>query len=100
MALGLTHPLTVISTRNLPLGKERPERKTNNLIPICKPIVYKMWRRRRLTTLWALTACYKNSFTFYPSYYTHYMSGSLYPPRSDRLKYTVKFLNVCIRGAP
>ncbi|PNF19592.1 hypothetical protein B7P43_G17139 [Cryptotermes secundus] len=24
-----------------------------------------MWQPRRLTTLWALTACYRNSFTFY-----------------------------------
>jgi hypothetical protein len=24
-----------------------------------------MWESRRLTTLWAFTACYRNSFTFY-----------------------------------
>jgi hypothetical protein len=25
-----------------------------------------MWEPRRLTTLWAFTACYRDSFTFYP----------------------------------
>jgi hypothetical protein len=28
-------------------------------------IVYKMWEPRRLTTLWASTACYRDSFTFF-----------------------------------
>jgi hypothetical protein len=27
-------------------------------------LVYKMWEPRRLTTLWASTACYMDSFTF------------------------------------
>jgi hypothetical protein len=31
MALGSTLPLTEMSTRNLPGGKERPVRKANNL---------------------------------------------------------------------
>jgi hypothetical protein len=31
MALGLTQPLTEMSTRNLPGGKGRPERKADNL---------------------------------------------------------------------
>jgi hypothetical protein len=31
MALGSTQPLTEISTRNLPVGKGRPERKADNL---------------------------------------------------------------------
>jgi hypothetical protein len=34
------------------------------LTAICEPIVYKMWEPRRLITLWALTACYRDSFTF------------------------------------
>jgi hypothetical protein len=36
-------------------------------LPVCKVdhIVYKMWEPRRLTTLWAPTACYRNSFLFY-----------------------------------
>jgi hypothetical protein len=39
MALGLTQPLTEMSTRNLPGGKERPAHKANNLTAICEPIV-------------------------------------------------------------
>jgi hypothetical protein len=51
MALGSTHHLTEISTRNLPGGKRRPGRKADNLTVICEPIVYKMWEPRRLTIL-------------------------------------------------
>jgi hypothetical protein len=32
---------------------------------MCEPIVYKMWEPRRLTALWASTACYRDSFTFF-----------------------------------
>jgi hypothetical protein len=39
MALGSTQPLTEMSTRNLPGGKERPTRKADNLTAICEPIV-------------------------------------------------------------
>jgi hypothetical protein len=35
-----------------------------NLTAICEPIVKKMWDPRRLTTLWASTACYRDIFTF------------------------------------
>jgi hypothetical protein len=42
----------------------RQARKTDNLTAICEPIVYKMWEPRRLTTLWASTACYRDGFTF------------------------------------
>jgi hypothetical protein len=38
MALGSTQPLTEMSTRNLPGGKGRPERKADNLTAICEPI--------------------------------------------------------------
>jgi hypothetical protein len=38
-------------------------RKADNLIAICEPIAQKMWEPRRLTTLWATTACYRDSFT-------------------------------------
>jgi hypothetical protein len=41
MALGLTQPLTEMSTRNLPGGKERPTRKADKFNAICEPIVYK-----------------------------------------------------------
>jgi hypothetical protein len=62
MALGSTHPLTEMSTRNLPGGKGRPARKADNLTAICEPIVYKMWEPQRLTALWAFTACYRDSY--------------------------------------
>jgi hypothetical protein len=38
-ALGSTQPLTEMSTRNLPGGKERPARKADNLTAICEPTV-------------------------------------------------------------
>jgi hypothetical protein len=37
MALGSTHPLTEMSTRNLRRGKGRPARKADNLTAICEP---------------------------------------------------------------
>jgi hypothetical protein len=63
MALGLIQPVTEINTRNLPAGKGRPVRKAENLTAIYEPIVKKMWVPRRLTTLWAFTACHRDSFT-------------------------------------
>jgi hypothetical protein len=42
MALGSTQPLTEMSATNLPVGKERPERKSDNLAAICESTVYKM----------------------------------------------------------
>jgi hypothetical protein len=39
MALGSSQPLTEITTRNLPGGKGRPERKADNLTASCDPIV-------------------------------------------------------------
>jgi hypothetical protein len=64
MVLGSNKPLTEMSTRNLPGVKGRPAPKAD-LTAICEPIVYKMWGHRRLTTLWASTACYRDSFIFY-----------------------------------
>jgi hypothetical protein len=57
-----------MSTRNLPEGggvKGRPARKAGNLTAICEPIVQKMWEPRRLTSLRAFTACYRDSFFFF-----------------------------------
>jgi hypothetical protein len=62
MALESTQPRTEMSTRNLPGGKGQPARKADNLTAISEPTLYKM-EPRRLTTLWASTACYKDSFT-------------------------------------
>jgi hypothetical protein len=65
MALGSTQPLTEMSTRKRPRGKRLPAHKADNLTDICEPIVKEMWEPRRLTTLWASTACYRDNFTFY-----------------------------------
>jgi hypothetical protein len=65
MALGSTQPLTEMSARNLPLGKERPIRKADNLTAICEPIFYKRLEPRSLTTLWAFMVCYGGSFVFF-----------------------------------
>jgi hypothetical protein len=46
-ALGSTQSLTKMSTRNIPGGKGRPARKSDNLTAICEPIVYKMLEPRR-----------------------------------------------------
>jgi hypothetical protein len=87
MALGSTRPLTEMSTRKIPGGgKGWPARKADNLTAICEPIVYKIWEPRRLTTLWAFTACYRESSTFYvvqtdyganPAFYTMGTGGLL-----------------------
>jgi hypothetical protein len=37
MALLSTQPLREMSTRNLPGGKKRPARRTDNLAAICEP---------------------------------------------------------------
>jgi hypothetical protein len=74
MALGSTQPLTEMSTRNLHGDKGRSPRKADNLTAVCEQIVKKMWVPRRLTSLWASTGCYRNSFTF--SF--HYFRASLF----------------------
>jgi hypothetical protein len=51
--------------KNLPEGEGLPVRKADNLTAISEPIVYKMWKPLRLTTLWASTTCYRDSFTFF-----------------------------------
>jgi hypothetical protein len=63
MALGSTQPLTEMSTRNLPGGKGAPALKADNLTAMCKTIAWKLWKLRRLTTLCASTACYRDNFT-------------------------------------
>lgn len=42
-------------------GKARLEHKADYLTTACEPIVLKMREPRRITTLWALTACYRDS---------------------------------------
>jgi hypothetical protein len=64
MALGLTQSLTEINTRNLPGGGKvaRPALKADDLVDICELIFNKMWDPRRLISLWAFMACYRDSF--------------------------------------
>jgi hypothetical protein len=63
MAQGSTQALIEISTRNLPGSKGLPTGRTHNLTAIYVPTVQKMWEPRRLTTLWASKACYRDIFT-------------------------------------
>jgi hypothetical protein len=64
MALGSNQPLTEMSTRNLPGGKEWLASEADNLTAFCEPPVYKMREPRRVTNLWVSTACCRDSFTF------------------------------------
>jgi hypothetical protein len=57
-----TQPLTEMGTRNLPGVKGRPAPKADNVTPTCELTVLKMWEPRRLTTLWAFMACYRDIF--------------------------------------
>jgi hypothetical protein len=68
MTLGSTQILNEITTRNLPGGKGLPARKAD-LTAICEPTVQKLRDLRRLTPLWASTACYRDisTFMFYSS---------------------------------
>jgi hypothetical protein len=47
--------------------KVRPARKADNLTAICEQTVWKIWEPRRLTTLWAYTACYRDNFAYFYS---------------------------------
>jgi hypothetical protein len=71
MAPGSTQTLAEMSTRNLLGGTGRPARGADNLTAICEPTVYKMWEPRRITTLWAFMACYRDSFNF--TFTRHYI---------------------------
>jgi hypothetical protein len=61
MILGLTQPLTEISTRKCFWGVERDR----NLTAICEPIIYAVWDPQHFTTLQTCTACYRESFTYF-----------------------------------
>jgi hypothetical protein len=68
LTLDSSHPVTEISSRNLPGGEARPMLKADNLTSICKTNVKKIWELRCLINLWASTACCKakeNSYLLY-----------------------------------
>jgi hypothetical protein len=75
VTLGSTQPLTEVSTRNLPADKGRKACKSDNLTTICEPIVWKIWEPRRLTTLCASMACYKDSLLFLTAFLTQVLIG-------------------------
>jgi hypothetical protein len=63
MPLGSTQALNRNEYQNIPGGKGRLANKAENLIAIYEPIVKKMWEPQHLTTLWASTGCYRDTFT-------------------------------------
>jgi hypothetical protein len=91
MGLGSTQPLTEMSTKNLPGGVKDHRRVRLTTLPpsMSRDCLEKMWEPRRLTILWAFTACYRDRFTFYLGY-DNVLSGgwllvfrrSLLPPSS------------------
>jgi hypothetical protein len=62
-------------------SKARPARKADNLTVIYEPIVKTMWDPQRLTTLWAFSARYKDSFTF--TFYNEIKRRNLHQNLSD-----------------
>jgi hypothetical protein len=63
-----------MNTRNLRVGRRRPALMPDSLTAVCEPIVYKMWRPRRLTTLWISTACYRDSFVNESVNFVHHVA--------------------------
>jgi hypothetical protein len=65
VALGLTHPVTEMSTgKSFLVGKAWPVRKTDNLTATCDPLVLKMWDPRHLSTQQVTMAYYRDNFAF------------------------------------
>jgi hypothetical protein len=56
-----TQPLTEMSTKNILVGKEQLECKTDNFTAICQPTLQRIREPRCLINLWASLACYSDS---------------------------------------
>jgi hypothetical protein len=72
-----------------------------DLTTICEPIVYKMWEPRRLITLWASMACYRDRLVRKADNLTTICEPIVYKmwePR--RLAYEISFLSVCLCVPP
>jgi hypothetical protein len=82
-----------MNTRYLPGGKGRSVRKADNITAICEPIVYKMWRPRRLTTLWVSMVC----FTFY-SFVAQFVGVFFLNIKQNNAKTTVIFMPTSLNG--
>jgi hypothetical protein len=63
MALGSDQPQMEPSTKNVSGLKGRPTHFAD-INAICEQAVYKMWKLRCLTNLWASTVWYRDSFIF------------------------------------
>jgi hypothetical protein len=61
--MGSTQPLTEMSTRNLPDASRRV--RLTSPPSVRADYLEKTWEPRRLTTIWASTACHRDSFTSY-----------------------------------
>jgi hypothetical protein len=64
MTLWSTQPLTEMSTRNVPGGKGRPQRKADKLTAISEPIVYKMADLDASQPYGPFMACYRDRLNF------------------------------------
>jgi hypothetical protein len=66
MALGLTQPLTEMSTRKLPGGEGRPVDKTDTLTAICVPIYLENVGASTSHNPMGLHELYLDNFAFLP----------------------------------
>jgi hypothetical protein len=73
---GSIQPLIKICTKNLLGDKGRTEREAD-LTAIFEPIIWKMWKPRRLIILWASIVCYRDSFTLFSRQKKWSVSGLL-----------------------
>jgi hypothetical protein len=73
-----------MSTRNPLGGKGRPARGAENLIAICEPIIQKIWEPRRLTTLLAFMAFYRDNSTFTYIYHSMLHNNISIDPKVPR----------------